>query len=171
MSRGALFAISIVAHLGLAIGLGQIKRPLARAATSITMSEAKKKPDPPKPAEAPPPPPKEPPPRATQKAKAAPASAKAEPEAAPPPPSSNPAAAGGGSLDGLADFGLSLSGGTGPGLAVPASQPGAGTRPAPLEKVVKKPLALAPKPDTCDDPVVKPKPKNVPTPAYTEAGR
>ena len=167
MKRWVLYGISIVAHVGVGVALGRVHRPLARAATSISISETKRKPEPPKPAELPPEPEKEVAPRALSRAKASPAAPKAEPKAADPAPS--PASAG---FDAIPDFGLSLSGGTGgPGLAVAANPAAARPRPSAVEKVVRKPLATSPKSDACDEVASKPKPKNVPTPVYTEAGR
>jgi len=170
VSRGSLFGISLVAHLGLAAGLGRIERPVVRQATAISISEtAKKKPEPPKPVDEPPPQEKAPSERANQRAKAAPAKAKAVAEI---PQAPSPAKAGGAeALDGLPDFGVALAGGTGgSGLAVPAAKSG-GARAALPEKVVKRPQSLVPKQQACDEPPVKPKPKNVPTPVYTETAR
>ena len=168
MKRWALFGISFAVHAGLAVGLGGIRRPVARAATAISISEtAKRKPAPPKPVDQPPPLNKDPAPPSARRAKAAPAEAKVEPKPPQPLPS-----AGEGALDAVPDFGLSLSGATGAaGLAVPAAPSGARSRPSAVEKVVRRPLPVAPKTDDCEEPASKPKPKVVPTPAYSEAGR
>ena len=168
MKRWALFGISFVAHAGLAVGLGRIQRPIARAATAISISETtKRKPAPPKPVDQPPPMDKDPAPRSAQRAKAAAVDTKVEAKTSEPPPSS-----GDGALDGIADFGLSLSGATGgPGLGVPIGQSRAPSRFAPVEKVVRRPQTALTKADACEETASKPKPKVVPTPAYTETGR
>ncbi|MET0593785.1 MAG: TonB family protein [Polyangiaceae bacterium] len=167
MKRWALYGISIVAHAGIGIALGRAHRPVARAATSISISETKRKPEPPKPAELPPAPEKELEPRSLQRAKSTRAEAKAESKTA--EPAKATANAG---FDAIPDFGLSLSGGSGgPGLAGAASQAPSRPTKSAVEKVVRRPLAISSASDGCDEIASKPKPKNVPTPAYTEAGR
>ena len=167
VKRWSLYGISIVAHVGLGVALGRAHRPVARAATTISIRETtKRKPEPPKAAELPPEPAKEVAPRSLPRAKAAPAEPKAEPRPAPARAAANAA------FDALPDFGLSLSGGTGgPGLAVAANPTAARPASSAIERVVRKAALAAPKSDGCEETASKPKAKNVPTPAYTEAGR
>jgi protein TonB len=75
-------------------------------------------------------------------------------------------------MDALPDFGLSLSGGVGPGgVAVPTggAAPVAAAQPTATPRAVQ---AAAPKPvDECSEAAVKPKPKSVPQPAYSASAR
>lgn len=169
MKRWSLFAISISAHLGIAALLGQARRPVARAATTISISETKRpKREAPKPADPLPVEEKEPPRPPAARAKAARVEPKEPPQAAPPAEPSPAGAA----VEALPDFGLALSGGTNAtGLAVAAGQGAGPLRSAPVEKVVRKAQVLSTKNDVCNEAATKPKAKQVPTPAYTEAGR
>jgi protein TonB len=176
--RGAtfwLYAISLGLHVTLAVGAVLLPKPKRVESVAISLFE-QKKPEPPKPA-APPPPPKPPPPKKeAPKAKAAPAAEPAEAKAAPPPPpAATPAAD---SMDGYADLGLAMGNGGGGGLAIP--QPGSkvASSVAPPKATAapvattRKVRALAAKPeDTCDEPPVKPKPKSIVKPAYTNEAR
>lgn len=161
MASRSVLGLSLLFHGALGVLVYQIEKDEARAATAIEMAESKKKeeaakPEPPKP---PPEPPKQAPRRAAAEAKPAEA----------PPPEAAP-------LDALPDFGLELSGGIG-GLAV-APAAGAPTAAAPkaastaraAAPSVKRPSASAAA-DDCDEPPVKPKPRNIPQPAYTDQAR
>lgn len=168
-----LVGASIALHAALAVGVGSIRQRERGEVIAISMADAKKKPaEPPKPAE--PARLNEPAAKAAQ-AKPAPSKAKAAPpEAKAPPAEAKPAApANAAALDALPDFGISLSGGSGPGgIAVPQ---GGSAAPAPSADPAPKaaaPRAAAPKPaDECAEPLVKPKAKGVPSPAYTAAAR
>ncbi len=164
-----IFAVSVVAHAALGMGVGSLRADAkARGATAISVAESKKKPPPPK-TDVPPPPPKAPDlntPRRAAKAKAA--EAKPPPDAPAPKNVANQAA-----MDALPEFGVSLSGGVGPGgLAVPSPVAAAAT-PAGPSKSAAKTAAVAPKPvdGDCGEALVKPKPERVPQPAYTPAAR
>lgn len=169
MSRWAfaLYGVSALLHVALAMGVSSIKREEKRVATSITMKEAPAKPKPPEPAKVEPP--KAEKAEATRpqsRAKATPAAAKSD---APPPPAGRASTGG----DALPDFGLSLSGGTGSGgLAVPAGGGGTGSDPAPAAPTAKKVQALAPKPDDdCTESIAKPKPLSTPQASYNDRAR
>lgn len=175
MARSTIiYGVSIAAHVALGITVAAIKHKERGEIIAISMAESRKKaPDPPKPVE--PAQMKEADTKASQpkpaaKAKAAPAEAKPATEPKPQSPQSQAAAA----LDALPDFGIALSGGTGGpgGIAVPVG--GGNTQPVSSDTQPKTaaPKVLAPKPkDECDEPLVKPKPKGVPSPAYTSAAR
>jgi periplasmic protein TonB len=165
MSRIVLISVSIGAHVGLMLWLGEIRVEKASAATPIEIAEVA--------APAPPPPPPEPakvepeppePAREPERRKAPPAKV----QAAAPPPEAAPSAP---SFDDAPDFGLALDGAVGGGgLAVPTRAP---TTEAPKPRVVKQ---LGPAParrteDACSDPASKPRPVNVPQPVYTDAAR
>jgi protein TonB len=170
-SRTIIYGASFLFHAALGVWIGKMDSRTRgeNIAISVSEAEAKKNEDKPKP---PPDPPrletKEPEAkrkaaRAEQKAKVAPPT----PTDAPPPGPANAA------MDALPDFGLTLSGGVGPGgIAVPTGNAAA----APTEKKVQvdkpPPRVLAPAlTDACAEPLVKPKPIRVPQPAYTEAAR
>lgn len=174
MSRSTvIYGVSIAAHVVLAITVASIRHRERGEVIAISMADTKKKPEPKKvvePARVTEPETKAAQPRpATAKAKVAPAEAKTE---APPPvaAAANAAAA----LDALPDFGINLSGGTGGpgGFAVAAGGGRAGPASADPQAKAAAPKALAPRPvDECAEPAVKPKPKGVPSPAYTSAAR
>ncbi len=147
--------VSVLAHAALAVGINKIEAKTVHEATAIEFAEVAPPPPPPTPIEAKPTP--EPPQKATRKVAAeAPAPTEAPPET----PQLGAA---------LPDFGLSLSGGVGgEGIAVPAAA--AAPRPV-AAPVVKRELSAAPADvpvDACSE-QTKPKPKNVPQPAYTAA--
>lgn len=163
-AKPALVVASVLGHVALLVGLGEIEVPELHAATSIEVFEAKEKPKPPPPAKVEPPPPLEKPePRANRKT--APT-----PQAAPPPEAPAPQA----SLSDLPELGLELGNGPGGpgGVAVAAPAP---RGPAPRSTVARslgpttnaKP-ALA---DECSEPAAKPKPLTTPQPAYTDQAR
>jgi protein TonB len=158
--RSGLVILSVLVHGALAIGIGEIEIKKSHAATAIQYAETQKK-KPPEPAKLDPAPPE----------KAAPSHALAR-RAAPSPvaPEATPKAAQTAALDGLPDFGVSLSGGVnGTGVSLPAGS-GGPARERVVEKVVRKaaPVAAALPSDGCDEPAVKPKPISVPQPSYTE---
>lgn len=170
-SRSIFIAASFVVHGALAYGVGKLEVKKARGATAIEIAEVKKpaKKPPPPPAKIDPPPKKPEPPARERRAAAAP------PPEAPPPPADTPPPTG--PINDLPDFGVSLSGGVdGTGIALPV---GGSTR-SPAREV--KAAAPAPKKlqpvaaandalDPCSEPPAKPKPRNVPQPAGTEAAR
>ncbi|MBX3213113.1 MAG: TonB family protein [Labilithrix sp.] len=160
--RGVLIGGSLLAHGGLVVALGALRAPPAISATAIEVTETTK-PEPPAP---PPPPPPEPASpavhEAPQRARTAKPAAEPTPEA--PTPTASPLAA-------LPDFGLELSGASGPGgLALPAAAP-----PPRAAQAVTKTLEKAPAPkralDSCDEPPAKPKLLRLPQPAYSESAR
>jgi protein TonB len=161
--RGPFIVGSVVAHVALAIGLGRIEVKHSHAATAIEIADVPKheKAKPPEPAKVDPVPPN---PEHHPRARAA---------AAPKPAQNTPPKAVAAAADALPDFGLSLSGGVGGnGLAIPT---GGGASPAGPAKVpaVRKALSSSPSStaSACDQPIVKPRPRNVPQPAYTAAAR
>jgi len=164
MSRIVLCSVSVGAHVGLMLWLGEIRVEKASAATPIEIAEVAAPPPPPEPPKLEPEPPE--PPKAEPERRKAPAPA--PPKAAAPPPEAAPAAP---SFDDAPDFGFALEGGVGGGgLAVPVRAP---TSEAPKPRVVKQ---LSPAPprkaeDVCSEPASKPKPLSVPQPVYTDAAR
>ncbi|EYF02615.1 energy transducer TonB [Chondromyces apiculatus] len=170
-----LYVVSIAAHALIAASVLTIKERERRENIAISVSESKKKaPEPPAPIETPPLP--EPPDKPAPQPKRA-AKVVAEPKAEAPPPEAK-AASPSAALDALPDFGLTLSGGVGPGgMAVPGgSGPGpVAAAAAPQAAATAAPTArktLAPRPvDECADALVKPKPRRVPQPAYTASAR
>jgi protein TonB len=160
MGRAFLYALSIGVHGALAVGVISLEGKRVHEATTIAIVNAKK---PPPKTETPPPPP--PPPEAPKaaKAKAAP-----QPAKAPEPVAAAPAAPSGG--DAIPDFGVSLGGSTGPGMAVP--KPNLTAAPAPTVERSKKVLsAAAPAQPTCDEPPKKPKVIDIAQPAFTREAR
>jgi protein TonB len=160
-----LFVASFVAHGAMWIVAGGLEAKVFRAPTAIQVTEVKKK-KPPEPAkvEEKKPPQEKPKPRVQKAANPEPLP---EVEAAPKAP-----------LEALPEFGLTLSGGVGgDGIAIPtgpiAAAPAA--RKATPERVVKRTLspasAVPPAEGGCDEPPSKPRPVNVPQPAFTEAAR
>lgn len=163
---GIIYLASFAAHGALAIGIVSLKGPKKFEDVSISMVETKKKEkEKPKVDEPPPPPPppsKEPP--APVKAKAA---APVPVEAAP-SPAVESAPAG----EAAPDFGLSLGGGSGPGLAVRAGSPtpvaSTTAAPPPVHKVLAAAPAATAK---CEEPPKKPRPVSISQPAYTAEAR
>jgi protein TonB len=175
MSRTPLIVISVVGHLALGVGLGELHPTKSHAATAIEIANVpKKKPDakPPVPAKVDPEPPKKSPPREARKVAAPPVAENTPPPPPPPAPTEAHAAA-----DALPDFGLSLSGGVGgDGVAIPQGSPGGGSgasKPK-ASAPVKKTLAAAPQlpgGGDCEEPPVKPKAGAVQQPAYSTTAR
>jgi protein TonB len=168
MAHKTLLGLSLIVHGALAVLIGRIEVKKSLAATAIEISEAKQpQKKPPPPAEVVPEPPRK---AEKQAARKLAAKAPAEPPPAP-VPAANPQAA----LAALPDFGLSLSGAAvgGGGVAVPAGSPTGvsnNTRPSPAP--VKRALSAAAAPvDECAEGPAKPKPLNVPQPAYTDQAR
>jgi periplasmic protein TonB len=168
-NRTAFITFSLVVHGAFAFGIGKLEVKKSHAATAIQIAEAKK------PAKKPPPTQVEPPPRKPEpKVREARATAAKPPEAPPPPTDSPPPTP---ALSDLPDFGVSLSGGVdGTGIALPlGGSPRSGPRAAQAAKPATKrvlPLAAAAGAlDPCEDPPAKPRPRNVPQPAGTEAAR
>jgi protein TonB len=158
--RSGLVILSVLVHGALAIFVGEIEAKKSHAATAIQYAETQKK-KAPAPAKIDPTPPD----------KAAPSHALARrPAPAPVAPEEPARAAQTPALDGLPDFGVSLSGGVnGTGISLPMGS-GGPARERTVEKVVRKaaPVAAALPSDGCDDPPVKPKPISVPQPSYTD---
>jgi periplasmic protein TonB len=164
--RDYFIGASVAAHLALGVGLGRLEVRESHAATAIEIADVPKPKKAPEPAKVDPVP-----------AKAEPAKPRAHHVAAPkpaentPPPAPAPASR---ALEAAPDFGLSLSGGVGgDGLAIPAGgggarQPLAAAHPAPVRRALAMPSSTA---SECEEPTVKPKPKNVPQPAYTTTAR
>ena len=164
MRASTLFTLSFVFHGAMWIVAGGLEARSSRVATAIQVTEVKKK-KPPAPAKVEEKKLQEKPKPKAQKAQAA--EPLPEVEAAPKAP-----------LEALPDFGLTLSGGVGgDGVAIPtgpiAAKPSA--QKAAPERVVKRSLspvgAASPAGDACEDPPTKPRPINVPQPAFTEAAR
>ena len=157
--RYPLIVGSLAVHVALAIGVGEIEVKKSHASTAIQYAETKKK-KPPEPAKVDPTPPEKAP-RARGPARAA-----APPAEVPPPTKAAETPA----LDGLPDFGVSLTGGVnGTGIALPVGG-GGSRRPETVEKVLRKPAPVAaaiPAADGCDDPPAKPKAISVVKAAYT----
>ena len=158
--RTYLYAISLGAHAALGAALIAVPARERHEIIAITMAETKPKPV----AHVESPPPPEPP-----KAAAHPVRAKTAPppmkpvDVAPVDATSSSAAA-------LPDFGISLSNGSGGGVAVPAARPasalpGAPTAVKTLARTTRAPVA------DCDEPAAKPKLVSRPTPVYTDAAR
>jgi protein TonB len=162
IDAGRFFTVSLVAHLALGAALAAVPSERRHESVAITFRDVKKAPPPPAPApidEPPPPTPVAHPVRA----KAAPPSApKAEPVAA--------RAQAAPSLDALPDFGLSLGGAGGGGIAVPVARRGASDEP-PARAAAKVLSRVAPRPDECSEPAAKPRPLSRPAPAYTDEAR
>lgn len=164
MSRIVLISVSVGAHIGLVLWLGEIRVEKASAATPIEIAEvaAPAPPPAPEPVKVEPEPPE--PVREPEQRKAAPVPR----EAVAPPPEAAPATP---SFDSVPDFGLALDGAVGgAGVAVPVRAP---TPAAPKPRVVKQ-LSAAPvrqAEDTCNEAASKPKPVSVPQPVYTDAAR
>ena len=169
--RSASFFIyvgSIAFHGALAVGAVALHKPKRTETVAITMTETKKKPAPPK-EEAPKPPPPPPPEKAPSKAKAAPSPASAPLRAAeaPPPSDSAPSSSG----DGFADLGFAMSNGAG-GFAVAAGPRGAATAALAPMATTRKVSALRPRvADACDESPIKPKPRTIVKPVYTDAAK
>ena len=164
MTQKSLLGFSILFHAALGLLVARIEMRKARAATAIEVSETKKREAAKKIQEqrTPPEPPK---PKAVKRA------APVEKPVEAPPPQAAP-------LEALPDFGLELSGGVG-GVPVAPTGAGAGLNAAPAQPraaapVVKRAVAARPTSavsDGCDEPPAKPKPRNVPQPAYTDRAR
>ncbi len=158
MARSYVFGISLAAHAILGVTLAAIPARQRHEIIAISMSETKKVKE-----RAPAPPP---PPPMSPKPAARPVRAKV----APPPPTVAEIAppSGGPSSDAVPDFGISLSNGSGGGLAVAAARPAATTAPAVTARTLTRPRAQV---DDCDEPPAKPKLLSRPTPAYTDDAR
>lgn len=167
MAQRSLLGLSILFHGALGVLIYRIDMGSTHAATAIQVAEAKKKEAPKAKVDDTPKPPPEPPKRAARRAPAA------ERPLAAPPPEAAPAP-----LEALPDFGLELGGGVG-GLAVaPAPESVGPARSGPVAaratpSAVKHAAvrAAAAPTDDCDEPAAKPKPRNVPQPAYTDRAR
>jgi periplasmic protein TonB len=166
-SRSIFIAVSLVVHGALAYGVGELDVKKSRTATAIEIAEVKKpaKKTPPPPAKIDPPRKPEPPSR--ERRAAAKATETPPPSTDAPPPTAP--------ISDLPDFGLALSGGVdGTGVALPAGGSARGG-PRAVQPTSAKRLqpvaAAAPGLDPCEDPPAKPKPRNVPQPAGTEAAR
>lgn len=160
-----VYAGSIALHV--ALGVAALAAPSTKRhqAVAIALAEPKKKPKPDAKDEKPPPPPPPAPP--APRAKSAPPKPAAPPPpaaAAPPPPAAAPA---------FADLGLTLGNGGGPGMSVPQRGPAAAATHVPAATATtRKVTTLAPAAEeTCDEPPVKPRPRSIVKPAYTDDAR
>jgi len=161
--RSGLLGLSLLVHGALGVGVASIEIKKSRASTAISYAENQKKKKPPEPTKVEEAPPEKAPPRALTR-RAAPPPVEAE---APPPKAADTPAA----FDGLADFGVSLTGGVnGTGIALPVGGGGPPREQRTVEKVVRKaaPVAAALPSDGCDEPPAKPKQLSVVHPAYTD---
>lgn len=167
-----LYAASVVVHGALAVGIGSIDEHEARAPIRVTMRAA----PPPAPPEAPPPEPETPPPPPPEPEIEVPAprpAARPEPppvaEAPPPAPAAVPS------------FGIAMTGGTGPGIAVPVGDPRAPREPEPerrvreerrtLEAAPAAPAPSAPEDEGCAEAPTRPRAISMPPPRYTDEAR
>jgi protein TonB len=159
--RTYLFAISLGAHALLGVIVMAIPARARREIIAISMAETTK-PKAIEHTETPPPP--QPPEPAAHPARAKAAAPQPRADVAP-PNTTTPS-----SVDALPDFGVSLSNGTGPGLAVPGGARQAAA--APVAAATKTLSRATPAPaDDCDEPPAKPKLLSRPTPAYTDDAR
>ena len=169
---GGLYAVSLLLHAGVAAAVVNIEKPELHEATSVTVREVKR--DKPKKAEEPPPPP--PPPAQTPRPVRKVAKAPAPPPPAPAAEAPAAAEAQAAASAPVADFGLAMTGGVGPGgIAVPL---GNGTRTPPAVTKRSAPKALVPvkskepaAQDSCIEALIKPKPIATPQPAYADRAR
>ena len=169
-SRSTFIAASIVVHGALAYGVGELDVKKSRVATAIEIAEVKK------PAKKPPPPAKIDPPRKPEPPSRERRAAAPKPAEAPLPPADTPPPTP--AINDLPDFGVSLSGGIdGTGVALPvggstrSANSKALTSPAAPKRLQPVTAGASPSLDPCEDPPAKPKPRNVPQPAGTEAAR
>jgi periplasmic protein TonB len=167
-TRAALIGFSLAAHVVVGFGIGELDAKKSHGATAIEIAEAKKPAKPPPPPAKVDPPPRKPEPPARERRAAA---AKAPAEAPPPPEAPTPNSA----VNDLPDFGLALSGGVdGTGVALPSGGSPRGAQAATAKAAPKRLQAVATSSealDPCQDPPAKPKLRNVPQPAGTEAAR
>jgi periplasmic protein TonB len=155
MKRSTILTVSVLVHVGAAIGLGTIQAKENRKPTSIELADIPQK-DRPKAEQPPPPPPVAPPPRP----RAAPRAAVPQ---APLPADALKA------FENLPDFGFSLEGSIGAaGIAVPIRPAGFVAASAPVVKPIAAATELGAN-GTCRDPATKPKPVHVPRPEYPQA--
>jgi len=161
VSRTSLYALSVGAHAALGVFLGTIPTAKHHDVVAISFTETRKA-KPPAPAPLPlepEPPPAEP---APVRSKVAPT-----PKAKALPVADLGAAS---SLNAAPDFGLSLGGSGGPGLAIPQGGPAPSAPPATVEaKALSR--AKPAKTDECAEPAGKPKLLSRPTPVYTAEAR
>ena len=174
----ALFIGGAVAvHLAGYVWLGMIPKVYKQSTVAIALAEAKKKDDQEKEKQKPPPPPKKEPAKQAAKSKAAPPP-KPEIQEAPPPPQTNtpppPPGAGDapGAMEGFADLGFAMGGGS--GMAVPgggggggAGGHGGGAGAAPIATTKQAVKQLATSDPGCTEELVKPKVDHQVQPAYT----
>lgn len=171
MARNLFFFGSLAAHGALMVWLGYVHVTESHAATAIELADI---PNPKK--EQQQPPPKtvvepEPPKRAPAHRAAAPAPPPPA-QNTPPPPPVRPRVA---LSDALPDFGLSLSGAVGgTGVAIPQGVPSltpAKAHDTPVHRALKAQAGLSSTEPGCDEPATKPRPLNVPQPAYNTNAR
>lgn len=163
MAQKSLLGLSLFVHgaIGLAIAHVEIQR--AREATAIEVTGAKRRDAEKKVEEAPKPPPQAP----KRAARRAPRAERQSPARAL-ESASTPLAT-------LPDFGVQLDGAMG-GLAIAMPAPGApslaNTPPRVVAPVVKRPSVVrSPAQVACEEALQKPKPRNIPQPAYTDRAR
>jgi protein TonB len=160
-----LYGGSLILHVGAAVGLSLIPHHKKSEVVAISITVPKKKgDDKPKPPDLPPP---EAPKPAAAKTKSAPA-----PKSAPPPEpeAKNDAPPPTPGMENLLDMGMMGNGGSGPGRALGARNGSDAPRPT-ATATTKRTEELAPTPEKCTDPVVRPHRKGGPQPAYTTPAR
>jgi protein TonB len=166
----AALGLSLVVHVGMGYGAYRMPKPTMKKSYMVKVGSHKKKAEEKKedPAKDEPPPP---PPKPVETPRHAPPKPKAAPENTPPPKAApNPVAAAHPALAALPDLGISMGGGSGPGIAVPVGPVGDGPGAGPAT-TGDAPKALAPKED-CTEALVKPKPLGgIQQGTYTEQAR
>lgn len=167
----ALIGLSLLAHLGAYGWMGRLPKERKSNPVAIALADSKKKKEEPKKDTPPPPPPPPVEKKSETKAKVAPNEPKdlaPPPLDAPPPTTAGDSAS---SMEGFADLGLTMGGGSG-GLAVPTGHGNAGgPKPSPTATTKKQKVLSPPKDDGCSEDVVKAKLSRQVQPAYTAEGR
>lgn len=164
-------ALSFALHAGIAAGLVALPKHVTTKTTMVGVLEKKKKEDKKEPLEDNEPPPKPAPIEAPKRAPAKPKPAveNTPPQAAAPPPAAAAPAAAHAVLNALPSLGISMAGGTGPGIAVPTGPVGEGPAARPVEAARPAPRPAG---DDCTEKATKPKPASgVPQPEYTSSAR
>lgn len=179
--HGVLYLASVAVHGAMAAGISALRQAPQHETVAISVIEEAPPPVVEPPPEAVPPKPEpvvpaasEPAPTKNTPPPAGPPPAAPSPAAAKPAQAEEPAA----STDDVADvpdFGVTLSGGSGGGFALPPGDPrGRAGRAGGPRGSAPRPPAARPKAnaeDACQEPLVKARPVTVPEPSYTEAAR
>jgi protein TonB len=166
MRLGVIYVASVVFHLGLAAAVSAIDPPEVIETVRITLREPP--PEVTEPEEPPPPPPEPEAPPPPPVAEAPPPPPRPRPEAPPPPVPQAPAPA--------PMLGVAMQGGVGlGGVAVPVGSTSAPAAPQ-VTRTATRTLEAAPEPqqrtsDGCDEEATRPRPLEMPQPAYTDEAR